>query len=121
MTLDLTKPIQTRDGRAVRILASDVKGTYPLVAAVTRRNTNREAVEAYTIEGRFLNNRENPLDLINLPPPRESVFFNLGNGLSALKTAAEWHKGWAVVEVQVEGDKIVNTILHKKEGDSITA
>lgn len=64
--LDLTKPVQTRDGRPVRILCMDRKGEYPVVGLVTENN--RECVRSWPTSGRFYVDDIQGLDLINVPP-----------------------------------------------------
>ena len=67
MTLDLTKPVQTRDGRAVRILATDIKSDAPIVAAI-QIFKNDEKVYCYKANGNLLGSiYENLLDLVNVP------------------------------------------------------
>jgi hypothetical protein len=63
--LDLTKPVQTRDGRPVRILCTDRKGTaYPVVALV---GGDRQEVIMVTESGRHFSGEENKSDLVNVP------------------------------------------------------
>jgi len=66
--LDLTRKITTRDGRAVRILASDIRNSnYPIIAAVTQSD-GRESVISYTRDGTYgKDGTLIPLDLINPP------------------------------------------------------
>lgn len=50
-TLDVTKPVRTRDGRKARILCSDfVSKDFPIVAAVTQ-DDGTEATNYYTLAG----------------------------------------------------------------------
>ena len=67
--LDLTKPVQTRDGRPVRILANDMKADQPVVGVVTN-NDGREFVAQWDVSGKFYQRspHEGPTDLINVPP-----------------------------------------------------
>ncbi len=49
--IDWTKPIQTRDGRAARVVASGLKGTeYPVVVVITHENGN-ESSDCYMQSG----------------------------------------------------------------------
>ncbi len=65
MTLDLTKPVQTRDGRPVRILATDLKGEYPIAGAVLF--DNHEQVHTWTAEGVFVAGvTDDNFDLVNV-------------------------------------------------------
>lgn len=64
---DPTKPVQTRDGRPVRILCTDVKSQrFPIVAAVLDSN-GFERVITYATDGRELIRTETELDLMNIP------------------------------------------------------
>lgn len=55
--LELAKakhPVQTRDGRPVRILCYDKKDDdYPIVALIEEVNCDTEVIEDYTIGGKF--------------------------------------------------------------------
>jgi hypothetical protein len=93
MTLDFNKPIQTRDGRAVRIALRDFKGgkgwDYTILAAVTTEDGAQEESEWYTAEGRYYadgtgeEGGDYRLDLINVPEDKV-VFVNVyDNGYSA--------------------------------------
>lgn len=79
MPLDITKPVQTRDGRKVRILATDMKGNYPLVGLVTELSGN-EIIHTYDVDGVFVTLRKgSPHDLINVPakPLKRLVYLNV--------------------------------------------
>lgn len=81
--LDLTKPVQTRDGRAVRILATDVADSdYPIVAA-TQYEPEDEIVETFTREGHLLLrpgvDTTSGNDLINVPEKRV-LWLNIYDG-----------------------------------------
>lgn len=77
MTLDLTKPVQTRDGRAARILATDILGTCPVAAAITTFEGD-ELIYAYTADGRFVSGPDPARsgDLINIPEPEINLTLN---------------------------------------------
>ncbi len=65
--LDLTKPVQTRDGRKARIICTDrLHGVEPIVALVTEQDGVEYAAD-YRTNGRFLNFSESDWDLINVP------------------------------------------------------
>lgn len=63
---DPTKPVQTRGGRKARIIATDAKGPYPIVALVDS-GCSHESAESYTNDGRYFDDdvEKNKLDLIN--------------------------------------------------------
>lgn len=64
--LDLSKPVQTRDGHRVDLLDRRVKGRYPLIGIVQKEG--REVIETWTTEGRYqYAGLHSNLDLINTP------------------------------------------------------
>lgn len=66
MTIELGKKYQARCGYPARVLADDLKGDLPVVAAVDVGD--RENAYRYPLNGRFIGDREdNPLDLIEVP------------------------------------------------------
>ena len=68
MSLDLTKPVQRKDGTKSRIICTDLKSEYCIVAAFQLDNMP-EFVDTYTRDGiNDLGNDENDrFDLINVP------------------------------------------------------
>ena len=64
MTTDLTKPVQTADGRKVRIVCTDLAGEYPVLALVTTREGGAETVLSYDLQGGHMFHPE--LKLINI-------------------------------------------------------
>jgi hypothetical protein len=69
MTFDPSKPVQTRDGRPARILATDMKSDrgYCIAAAIGGSN---EFVETFTSDGRVIASppfRDRGVDLVNIP------------------------------------------------------
>ena len=69
MTFDPTKPVQTRDGRAARIICSDARLSWgaPLVALVQAPGRSGELIEFYDAEGRAKTTIDGSNDLINAP------------------------------------------------------
>lgn len=70
--LELAKeghPVQTKDGRPVRIICYDRAGTdYPMVALVKMPDTEKEQTVHYTLDGRFnLDQEDNKFDLVMAP------------------------------------------------------
>lgn len=62
-SLDLTKPLQTRGGRAVELISVKGRGVYPLVGYVG----DSDAVEVWTATGRWNENKPlSALDLVNV-------------------------------------------------------
>ena len=64
MTIDWTKPIQTKDGRKARVLCTDLKGHSPIVIAVSCLDSPDEGVIVYCTEGGVYS-RSTPI--INVP------------------------------------------------------
>lgn len=66
MAFDPIKPVQTRDGRKARIICTDAKGSFPIIALVTSLDDNLEEVITYSGKGKYyLDGEDFPLDLIN--------------------------------------------------------
>lgn len=61
---DPTKPVQTRDGYKTRIICTDAKGDYPIVALVTHGEV--EVAWAYRSDGKLGYGQQHS-DLINVP------------------------------------------------------
>ena len=65
-----TKKVITRDGNSVRILCTDAKGNFPIIALVETYNGN-ETVLRLKENGRFYNDTENSRDLFFAPVKKE--------------------------------------------------
>lgn len=67
--LDLNKPVQTRDGRKARIVCTDKKGRYRIIACIEHPNLSGvEDCYTYTLEGICNESRGKiDIDLINAP------------------------------------------------------
>ncbi len=61
---DPKKPVQTRDGKPVRIVCTDASGPYPIVAIIEEQ---RGDAYRYTAEGDLHLGHETGLDLLNVP------------------------------------------------------
>lgn len=70
--LDRTKPITTRDGREVRILADDLPGMYPIAYVVK----DADFILRATAEGLSIPGRQLDSDLIN---PKKEVYVIFSN------------------------------------------
>jgi hypothetical protein len=66
MTFDPTKPVQTRDGRKARIIATDLDAEQNIVAIVEGPD-GKEYVETYCPNGHLVKNKVTVSDLINIP------------------------------------------------------
>ena len=62
--LNMNKPVQTRDGRKARIIATDKKGDYPIVALID--DGSYDELTSYTKEGLAIINCETERDLTNV-------------------------------------------------------
>ncbi len=71
MKLDLTKPVQTRDGQPVRILCTDRKSKVgQAVCALVLKTDGSELLLSYSKEGVLFNlggEEPTPTDLVNVP------------------------------------------------------
>ena len=56
-----SQKVVTRDGREVRIICTDVKGEYPIIALIPDKQ--QELTYRYLINGRQLTYTDSPLDL----------------------------------------------------------
>jgi len=63
-SLDLTKPVQTRDGRKVRVLCTDGPGESPVIGIV---DDGCDDVCRWPLNGRATMNVDMSIDLINTP------------------------------------------------------
>lgn len=77
MNIDLTTPVQTRNGSKARILAVDLAGAtdFPVVAAVTYPS-GEELLHRFKADG-TCSGYSHPLDLVPIPPKRIEVFLNI--------------------------------------------
>lgn len=93
--IDWSKPVQTRDGRAVRVLCTDcaTPTSYPVVALV-RDSYGYERVQSYTLEGKYRRTiPESPNDLENVPAVTNlwvNVYPNDVGGHASRKEADYW-------------------------------
>lgn len=99
-TFDPTKPVQTRDGRKARILATDLSGSYSIAAVITEDN-GEIFLERFASDGRELFAEETPLDLVNVPERTERFFAisehgrALGTPSSDLSVVSRGKHGWS--------------------------
>lgn len=82
---DLTKPVQTRDGRKARIVSTALSNeSYPVGAVITDAH-GCDTFETFTSDGRYAAtvNDPRPHDLVNIPVERvafAALFGTPGNG-----------------------------------------
>ena len=67
-----SKKVVTRDGRTIRkILCTDAKSDYPVIALVKSKDRNNEYPLCYTIGGQYCPGSENKEDLFFAPEKHE--------------------------------------------------
>ena len=74
-----SQKVVTRDGRAVRIICTDMKSEYPLIALITDKKDNSESPFVYTKNGRYFFEETNN-DLFFAPIKRKG-WVNLYKGV----------------------------------------
>ena len=67
LSFDPGKPVRTRDGRKARIVCTDRKNDFPIVALVTCVYDQKELCLSYYEAGRVHPSVDSPVDLINVP------------------------------------------------------
>lgn len=72
--LDLSKPVQTRDGQKVRILCSDRMGDRPVVGLRCSRD-DYEYTESWFSNGNWVRRGAHTLDLVNVPVTVKKVLY----------------------------------------------
>lgn len=89
MAVDWTKPVQTRDGRPIRVLCTDQQGAKYPVLGLVKRKEGKEDLEQWTLDGSFVADKGGPDedDAINVPePPEERIayvnFYDNGEGMA---------------------------------------
>lgn len=117
---DPTKPVQTRTGRKARIVCTDVKSEYSIIAVITKPD-GAEYAATYKDGGRSSSFCElMPSDLINVPE-RTSRWANIYapqfTGRSTRErcgeTISEEQRRLCVVEIIYEDGVPVDAKLHK--------
>lgn len=73
MAIDWNKPVQTKDGRKVRVLCTDSKGYFPIVGLVVSEDGESEDVVYWPLTGELAGRPDHDyqLDLINVPEKHE--------------------------------------------------
>ena len=97
------KKVITRNGRPVKIVYTDKKGMYPVVALIEYNNTY-ENVFAFTTDGRYSFVETDEKDLFFAPEKHEGwvnvykndKFYNVGNLFSSKEDALAVTKGYNV-------------------------
>jgi hypothetical protein len=75
MSIDFTKPVQTRNGDKVRILCTDavVDDGEPVIGLYRRNGC--DIVGGWDLSGKWSSDDDydHPMDLVNVPPPKNKV------------------------------------------------
>lgn len=65
------RKVATKDGHSVRIICTDAKGNYPVIALVLNDDNDYEDIEFYTPDGECSDISEGKIDLFFAPVKRE--------------------------------------------------
>ena len=96
--LENPRKVVTRDGRNVRIICTDKRGDYPVVALIDIQANDDESLDAFTENGCWaLSGKESINDL----------FF-----------APEKHEGWANVFVNADGTRYIEGCIFESKEDA---
>lgn len=94
-----SRKVVTRDGRNVRIICTDKRGDYPVVALIGIQDNGDESLDAFTENGCWaLSGKESVDDL----------FF-----------APEKHEGWVNIYKYGEDKYITSEVVYTKKEDAI--
>jgi hypothetical protein len=74
--LDLSKPVQLRDGRSVDVLTTVATRKYPVVGLV-REATGVQEIMSWSLDGWYLWKPGHHYDLINVPPKPQVRYLNV--------------------------------------------
>jgi len=120
MTFDPKKPVQTRDGRKVRIICTDARSAYPIIALIEMSNGG-ESRMSYTADGTSMYCTPSA-QLINVPE-RKTWWANVYDfGLPRThksRKAADALRGsdaLGLVSLTIENGKIVSFENHPLDG-----
>jgi hypothetical protein len=115
--LDLTRPLQTRDGRKARLLATDLKGPFPLLAALDYGS--HEGFRIYYSDGRLSSMHTSEYDLINVPELHPDLrgpctrFFSFDDSYRNLGAAKGINLDLPVLEVQIHDGVLTHAKVHQ--------
>ena len=98
-----SRKLVTRDGRNARIICTNVKTTYPIVAVV-EKDKDEEFVLSFLKDGRLIRDTISMEDLFFAPEKhegwvnvfKEDKFYNVGNLFSSKEDALAVTKGYNV-------------------------
>ena len=66
-----SKKVVTRDGRKIRIICTDAKTSYPIIALVESTDGTTEQLLSFIKNGKYFDNRSNAEDLFFAPEKHE--------------------------------------------------
>ncbi len=90
-----SRKVVTRDGRNVRIICTDRRGEYPIIALTRKQDNGEETLDAFTENGRWaLFGKESVNDLFSAP---------------------EKHEGWISIYRGKDGPLAGNAVFTSKE------
>lgn len=106
-----TRKVVTKDGHSVRIICTDAKGQWPIVALVDYGTD--EDIESYYSDGKWSNREEDRLDLFFTPERREGYVnlyrhedgFIAGRVYDTEKEAKDKHNPRYVSTVKVQWEE----------------
>jgi hypothetical protein len=106
MKIDLTKPVQTRDGRPARVVSEKGVGAFPVLALITAPDGS-EHILRYTPAGNImLAPGQSADDLVNVPETTEAILYmNVGRTHSVLSGAKRAASGWPVLKLKLKVGK----------------
>jgi len=93
--IDFDKPLETRDGRKVRIYASDGAGIYPIHGAIFDDDLGGWSFESWEADGKYWDSTEGELwDLVNVKKK---------------------YSGWIVIHKAVSGGYYPSSSIYETE------
>jgi hypothetical protein len=119
---DPTKPVQTRDGCAARIICTDLKlkNDPATIVALVKDRLSGEVPMTYRASGRWLHDREDGNDLINIPAEHTTWLVTYYNSLGFLEIDAYHDEKNARLCLKQRGERAVACVEVKyKEGDGL--
>jgi hypothetical protein len=112
MKIDFTKPVQTRDGRKVRILCTDAGEPFPIVGICEDLTSGRFA-QRWTADGYYLDNgKQDRVDLIQAPVKR-TVWINI------YKDGAYMYESKYDADMNCEPTRIACVKVEFEEGEGL--
>lgn len=124
MTIDWTKPLQTRDGRKARVVATDIatKHEYTHAALIMDKN-GEEILETYTKDGFcWVDRKTRDKDLVNIFEEQSRWMNVYSNSTMAwsydtrddANSAANSQKNRiAILQVKIQGERVTDVVIHE--------